>query len=134
MGLKGSKSDTQGKPKPTVFQFCRSLKESKFPHVSKLEVVWLPNQWPNYTLDTEDFRLRISEDSPLFTGFRDLFEQFLKEGVPLQITVFGSDGDFEIDRIPDKQCTWEKISTTGYKQTKLQKLWKPKESKELTKE
>lgn len=125
MGLTGGKSDSYSAPKPTLYQWIREAKIKKYPVETKVDVIWLPNRWPNYTIDTTLFRLRISEDSSLFKAFSELLETYMKEGIPMQVSVLDEEGNWDIDRIPDKQTTWEKISTTGVKMKKVEKLWVP---------
>jgi len=128
MGLTGNKTDTTGLPKPTLYQFLSEKNLKKYPFISKVEVIWLPNRWPNYTIDTEDYRLRIVESSSLYTSFQGLLKNYMDEGIPMQVSILDSDGTFDIDKIPEKQCKWEPLSSTGVKMTQLTKLWVPKSS------
>jgi len=52
--------------KPTLLQYLKETKDVKFPFVSRIELIWLPGTWANYTLETPEFRCAITDRNPLF--------------------------------------------------------------------
>lgn len=125
MGIRGSRSDSNSEPKPTIYKWLKENKIKDYPKDCPVEIVWLPKNWPNFTIDTKLFRVRIHEDSPIFKPFDEMLLSFIQEGIPMQVSILNDNGEWDIDRIPDKQCKWEKLSSTGYKMGKIEKLWKP---------
>lgn len=70
---KPSLFDVEGKepPKPkapTLKQFLKGLpKDAEYPIYGRIETIWFPGNWPNYSIETPQFRASISEAHPLFS-------------------------------------------------------------------
>lgn len=52
--------------KPTILQFVKTLPKDIEQFTSTVELIWLPGNFNNYTLECEHFRVSISATHPLF--------------------------------------------------------------------
>jgi hypothetical protein len=52
--------------KPTWKQFVKENPNEEYPVYSRIEVVWFPGQWDNYSLECERFRISISAQHPVY--------------------------------------------------------------------
>lgn len=59
-------SEPPKEKKPTLLQYLKTLKDAKYPLVFRIEIVWFPGKFDNYTLETTDFRCQVSPSNPLY--------------------------------------------------------------------
>lgn len=53
--------------RPTLLQYIKSTKDIEYPLLSRIELVWFPGKFNNYTLETPLFRCQVSDKNPLYT-------------------------------------------------------------------
>jgi hypothetical protein len=56
-------------PKPkklTLFQYIKENPNAEYPIYSRIETVWFPGKWDNYSLECEHFRVSISPSHTLY--------------------------------------------------------------------
>ncbi len=63
--------DVEGKepPKvkaPTLQQYLKENPNAEYPIYSRVNVVWFPGQWDNYSLECESFRVSIGVNHPIY--------------------------------------------------------------------
>lgn len=51
---------------PTLTQWLKENKDVQYPFVTPIAVIWLPGNWPNYSIEAGAFRVSISERHPLY--------------------------------------------------------------------
>jgi hypothetical protein len=117
---------------PTFREYCKAKGQEAEKSLKVVTVVWFPNQFPNFTLDTESFRLRINcqEDDSIETT--DFLESAIEQEQVLAIRVTDAKKlAYEVDVLPNESGTWEKLGSNGYKCTvnERKSVKKPRVSK-----
>jgi hypothetical protein len=51
---------------PTLLQYLKRTKDVEYPLLRRIDFIWLPGSFSNYTLQTSDFRIAISSGNPLY--------------------------------------------------------------------
>jgi 3',5'-cyclic AMP phosphodiesterase CpdA len=59
------------KRKPTILQFVKRLPKNITEFESTVELIWLPGNFDNYTLECEHFRVPINNTHPLYSSMRE---------------------------------------------------------------
>lgn len=53
--------------KPTFKQFIKELPDNETTQLLyRIEVIWLPGQWDNYSVETDCFRYSVAKNHPLY--------------------------------------------------------------------
>jgi hypothetical protein len=52
--------------KPTLRQYLKESKNDVYPQYFRIETIWFPGNWENYSIETTDFRASIAATHPLF--------------------------------------------------------------------
>jgi hypothetical protein len=63
---------------PTIRQFVKGLPNDVENHKSRVCLIWLPGQWRNYTLQTNDYRAIVDEKNTLFDLLASELNDFTK--------------------------------------------------------
>ena len=85
-----------------------------------VRVIWLPNKYASISFETEKFRLRFYENSPVYNDAVALAKRVFMNNIPLGIVVHESrDGSFEFVQCEKENVDWNQIGEYGYKQTFL---------------
>lgn len=114
--------DVEGKEpakekKPTLSQWLKEhATKIEYPHYSTVELIWFPGKWSNYSFQTTDFRVSISERNPLYTPVDKGIMRFRDEGVGLLIRVIDRDGAIGLAQ-STVYGTWETIGNAGLRFT-----------------
>jgi len=67
LSLFGSEYKEPPKEKlPTLLQYLKSTKDVTFPFYSRINYIWLPGSFNNFTLECEKFRCGVSDRNPLY--------------------------------------------------------------------
>lgn len=104
--------------KPTFFGWCKENKDQKTPLKFFVVRVWEPNKFPDITLETEQFRLRVHHKSSLFSAIKDLIDQWSREDVALAITEIDKDEyDYVLEICEGESADWERLGSSGWKVT-----------------
>jgi len=108
------------KPKkvPTLSQYLKKTKEPKSKPFNSVELVWLPDQFDNVTLQTQNYRIVLGDNHPLYKATIEYFqsEGTLDTNIRAQVTDWAK-GTFEISPGSEKG-NWAKAGNNGYR-------WKP---------
>jgi len=117
MPIKG-KASTDNGSLPTLLQYCKSTLEEETKKDFVIVKVWLPNQFPNVTLETEDFRIRINEKADTYSEVLDFIESCKEEGKVMLVRVTDTkSGAYEIDSFQSEIGEWEELGAYGLKVT-----------------
>lgn len=119
MTFSRASSEDGGVKLPTLKQFLKTIpKKDKLPELYIVTKIWYPNQYPNFSLETERFIVRVNENSQLGTELLQLWEQIEDEEWCLGIKVVNrSFGEFELVNHETERCTWEDLGRYGRKLT-----------------
>jgi hypothetical protein len=101
---------------PTIKQWMKSVSREALDCTFILKIVWLPNLYPNISLDTEAFRVRLSPGNFLFDVVQQNIEDWIdndrvigiqiESRIPLKLTLL------ELE----KDCaSWDELGEHGYK-------------------
>lgn len=100
---------------PTLAQFLKKTKEPKSKPYNTVELVWLPDQFDNVTLQTQNYRIVLGDNHPLYKATIEYFqsESTLDTCFRIQIADW-SKGTFEITQGKERG-TWAKAGKNGYR-------------------
>jgi hypothetical protein len=100
--------------KPTFFQFCKSSVGKKLPERFYVQKIWLPNQYPSATLETEVFRVRISSKSPVWMSIEEQMPHWEHSKFALAITEVSIETtDYTLEVVESEECMWTPVGTHG---------------------
>lgn len=103
---------------PTFIQFCKQSNGKALPQVFFVTKIWLPNQFPSATLETEKFRVRISSKSPVWDAISEQIPVWESSGVALAITEISTENyTYTLALVEEEECEWDRLSDTGIKLT-----------------
>ncbi len=101
---------------PTLKQWLKTQGKKAIPKRFLVSLVWEPNQWRNYTLQTEKFRVRVSEGDPIFEALQTGLSTLLDMEYALMLEVTDREkGAFQIIGNPQEPGHWNHITDTGHK-------------------
>lgn len=114
------KSDSSFKKLPTYNVWCVENLNRKTAEIYQVVLIFKPNKFPNYTLNTEQFTVRISEDNPLFDDFDHFYnDQLVDEGICLGVKVLDKENKlFALCNMGDSKCYWEELGNVGVRVSK----------------
>lgn len=86
------------KPKaPTLKQFIKQNPDVEYPVYSRIEIVWFPGTWDNYSLETPMFRCSVGSNHPIYSALDNSIVKVLSETqTALLIELTDSDGTIRI--------------------------------------
>lgn len=65
--------------KPTLKQFIKELSDDNYPKHYRIETIWFPGNWENYSVETTEFRASIAKPHPLFSVLETTIVKILSE-------------------------------------------------------
>lgn len=105
---------------PTVKQWAASISKDGMEAVRLVKVIWMPNLYDSYSLDTECFRLRVPSTHSLFQVLEDNLEDWLEEGVVLGLQVIGKKlTKVTLMTVDSEECQWDPLGEHGWKMSQL---------------
>lgn len=121
MRLEGNAKDGQ-EQLPTFFQWCKQHKGEKIAQRYVIEKVWTPNKYPDLTLETCAFRLRVSAKSSVFQELQNTLSQLIQSDSVLAISEIDlSEYDYVVEVLDGERGEWETLGEYGWKCTVLDK-------------
>ena len=115
MRIEGNVKDNQISL-PSFSQFLKTtpLEDKEFRKF--IRVIWFPNKFPNFTVDTESFRLRIPLTDDNTIEITDEFESAIK-GQKVLCVVFNPSekGQWTIEELEGETGDWEELGSNGFK-------------------
>jgi hypothetical protein len=110
-------SDTGSNPTPkqTFKQFCASATDKQCTQLFTVDVIWLPNKFSNYTLETHKFRLRITDTSQLFEPLGEFVGVLPNYIFELKVKIVDREsGEFELVENNKTKGEWKKLGASGW--------------------
>jgi hypothetical protein len=100
---------------PTFFQFCKATLDQKTPDRFIVTKIWLPNKYPDLTLETEKFRLRISHKADVFSTIRDSVNQFVNDNMVLAVSeILKTSYDYTLEVLEGEVGDWTMLGDFGW--------------------
>lgn len=100
---------------PTLKQWLKTVGKGNIAQRHIVTTVWMPNQFPNYTFVTEYYKVRISENNPVYNELKSLLDKWQLEHFPIAIAVDAArDGGFDIVEAEGENVGWRAIGDTGF--------------------
>lgn len=119
--LKVSASDSSEKL-PTLLQYLKKIGKEPIAQRHMVTVVWKPNQFPNYTFETEYYKVRISDKNAIYGELKSFLHDCYMSNRPLAIAISEDrDGSFEFVEAERENVEWETLGENGYRQRVLPK-------------
>lgn len=119
---------------PTLQKWSKTVDNWDSPIKHRVELIWLPNLYKNYTFQTSSYRFRIPEGHPYFDAIVEFREEWEKEGAVLFLTVSMSPKlTVALESLDEEQCEWNEIGSAGFKLEEVRRRKKtssPKTRKE----
>lgn len=121
MRFEGNATDGQDSL-PTFIQWCKANKDKKTPDKFVIVKVWTPNKFPDLTLETEVFRLRISHKSSVFKALEESLQEFIEQSRVLSISeIDREEYDYVIEVLEGEVGEWTELGAFGWKCTVQEK-------------
>lgn len=122
-----SNAESQFEKLPSLLSYCKKNKVGSTERRYVVTTIWLPNQYPSISLDTEHFRLRISDKQALYLELLDFIESNTANEIALCVDILDAKtAKFAIDVLEGEVAEWEPLGESGWKLTIMNK---PKSSK-----
>lgn len=101
---------------PTVNQWIKTVSKECAEATRLIKLIWTPNMYENYSLDTEAFRLRVPANHFLFQVLKDNLEDWINTDVVLALEI----EKLKIPKVSlitldNEQCDWDPLGEYGWK-------------------
>lgn len=109
-------SDVKPPKLPTISQFVKKTKQPRSKPLNVVEIIWIPGQFDNYTLQTKLYRVIIVPNHPFYEALGDIFrdEGIYAPVISIRITDWDKPSYMLEESKGDKRG-YEPLSTLGYK-------------------
>lgn len=109
-------TDAKREKLPTIRQFVKQTKKSQYKSDGIVELVWTPGKFRNFTLQTDSFRILISENHEFFGGFRDIFGAISANtcGIRVELSDWKT-ATYTLHELSEDDGYWEPIGDSGFK-------------------
>jgi len=103
---------------PTYQQWLKGASTAELRPKYPVVTIWLPNKYPSASLETEKFRVRISEDNPLWLSLVEAIGQIASTGTILYIETTDVESKmFKVGVLEGELGEWEAIGDFGWRCT-----------------
>lgn len=100
---------------PTLLQFLKTPQSNKLKARYLVKAIWFPKDYPNLTFETENFRVLVHENNPIYSDLIAFASRMAADHTPFAIQVNAQrDGTFGITTSAEVG-EWEKIGERGFK-------------------
>lgn len=129
MNLEGCAFDDY-KKLPTFAQWLKTASDADVSPRRYVEKIWLPNTFPNFTLETEVFRLRIVETTSIGATLSQLMEELADKESAVYVEIIDKKkGLYRVGVSDDEKASWEELGQSGFKLTIQEKPTKKRAPK-----
>lgn len=112
---------------PSVFQWLKTVSKEATVPVRIVKVLWFPNLYNNYSLDTEAYRLRVSEGDSLYQVLEANLENWLESGCVIGLEVTGQKvRKIKLSILETDECDWDQLGEHGWKCSAVRPKTNPK--------
>ncbi len=104
------------KPKqlPTLSQYLKSCTKVQLGQTFQVEIIWLPNKFSNFTLQTHAFRVRISESNAMYATLDSVTKHLTGDKTAWGIKVHeDKSGKYTIVPMEKKKGEWGPLGANG---------------------
>lgn len=117
MSIKGN-AESQFEKLPSFMAYCKSKGKEAEGKLKVVATVWFPNKFPNFSLDTESYRLRVPSKGSDAIEITDFLETAIDEGKVLAVRCDSTkDYAYEVLVLENESGAWEQIGESGWKCT-----------------
>lgn len=103
---------------PTISQFIKRTKEPKSKPLNKVELVWIPRKFNNFTLQTSQYRVIVSSKHPFYGLLRDFFADSNTAETPIGIRITDwQKGSYMLEQPAKTYGLWRELGSSGYRWT-----------------
>lgn len=103
---------------PTYQQWLKGASAAEFRPKYPVVTIWKPNKYPSAQVETEKFRIRLSEDNPMWIALVDALETITSTGTVLYVRTTDADAKmFEVGVLDGELGEWEEIKDFGWRCT-----------------
>lgn len=101
---------------PTVHQWLKTVSSEAKEVTRIVKLIWTPNMFDNYSLDTEAFRVRITPNHPLFDVLEENLEEWIEQGDVLAIQLdCGRKVSITLLTLDNEVGEWSALGDHGWK-------------------
>lgn len=100
---------------PTIGQFVKRTKQDDYDSDGVVEIIWRPGKFRNFTLQTDAFRVIVSDKHPFYGGLSQLFglDEPTSGCIGIEIVDWQKGSYMLIE--PIDAGHWETIGQSGYR-------------------
>lgn len=101
---------------PTVSQWMKTTSKEAWEVTRLVKLIWTPNVFDNYSLDTESFRIRIGPNHSFFEVLEENLELWIEDRSVLAVS-FTSDKkpQMTFELLEKEQADWSPLGDHGWK-------------------
>lgn len=119
---------------PTAKQWLATAIKEDLSVLRVVKLIWSPNKFQSFSVDTEFFRLRVPEEHPLYAILESHLDNWVEEDTVLALSfTSGKLPQVQLQTMDAESCTWELLGSKGYKAVRFTAKKKPVEPKPATK-
>ena len=105
---------------PSVNQWIKTVSAEALEPVRLVKLIWTPNLYDNYSLDTEAFRVRVKPGNYLFDILQQNLEEWVEGDIVLAIKIEGRKiPKITLMTLDSEQCDWDAIGEYGWKMSNV---------------
>lgn len=120
-----SQANAEADKLPTLSQWAKVVSKDALLPTRLVKIIWTPNQYNSYSLDTEAYRLRVAESHGLYQVLKDYLEDWIHEGAVLSLSITpGKTLKVTLSTLDNEECSWEPLGEMGYKMQELKRVKK----------
>lgn len=123
-------AESQFEKLPSLLSYCKSKGKEAEKGIALVTTVWFPNQFPNLSLDSEKYRVRISTKGNDAVAVIDFIESAIDQEKVLFIRIVDAKKyAYEIDVLENETATWVSLGDHGRRCTVDERPTKAKRTK-----
>lgn len=101
---------------PTLYRWMKTVSAECASATRLVKMIWKPNQYLSYSLDTEAYRVRFAEEHPLYQVLEDYLDTWIEQDVVIALSVEGGKKPvITLVTLDTEQCEWSELGDFGYK-------------------
>lgn len=101
---------------PTVKQWLTTISREGSQVAKIIKLIWTPNLYTNYSLDTESYRFRVTESHYLFSVIEDNLTDWIENDTVLALQIEGFKAPtMTLLTLDTEQGDWTELGTHGWK-------------------
>lgn len=107
-------TDDEYKSLMTFKTYCAEFPYEAEKGIKVVRLIWLPNKFPSITLETDRFRLRVSDRMEFYPLLIQEVEKWIEEDAVIGIRIASAERrSYAIDLLPGERAVWYPVGTYG---------------------